>query len=300
MAKKAAKKWTSAELIELLRTRHDQTKYAFLEQVPNATGYGCNSWVDAAVISLWPSEGLTRTAFEIKVTRGDFIRELKDPSKNAWARKYFHEFWFVMPSECIKDESEIPKGDGWLMPRGDKLVIKRQAQRGDASLDDELLCALARSLDNYRQTMEGTIRRNFHANDKAYQRAKAYEDAVERFLPERSVSVYYDGDAPKPDDVIAKLKEATMDKTLRDEQKLLHEQAAKFQDCVLDAFDLLLVLGHGSMFERDDKGDLKLGHWGYPDTKAKRELLGYGRTRLKERSAKIAALLDFIRRLDDG
>lgn len=49
----------------------------------------------------WPSRGFVRLGFEIKVTRGDFARELGDHAKRAALERHCHEVYFVVgPGVC--------------------------------------------------------------------------------------------------------------------------------------------------------------------------------------------------------
>ncbi|MCJ7576485.1 MAG: hypothetical protein MUO80_07445, partial [Dehalococcoidia bacterium] len=130
------------DLVKLIRQRYPLNradgyqKYVVMEQVPDGTGSYQGRWVDAVVFDLWPSKGLLRSAFEIKVSRSDFLRELANPVKYKWAVESFHEFWYVAPQDVIKSE-ELPANVGWLCPRAGKLAIKRRAvQNPNPKLDD--------------------------------------------------------------------------------------------------------------------------------------------------------------------
>ena len=130
------------DLVKALRKRFEGPGYMVLEQVANSTGSSLNHrWIDAAVFSLWPSKNLTRAAFEIKVSRSDFIHELRNPQKHEWVMKYFHEFWFIAPKGVISID-ELPGGAGLMQPRGDSLVIKKHCSRNySPDLDPKILAA---------------------------------------------------------------------------------------------------------------------------------------------------------------
>ena len=75
MSKK--KQWTTEELRVLVRNRYkDPGAYVVLEEVSSGTGWRGRGWVDMAVFNMWPSKGLTRRAFELKVSRSDFTRHI--------------------------------------------------------------------------------------------------------------------------------------------------------------------------------------------------------------------------------
>ena len=64
--------------------------WAVLHEVPNATGAGKVRTADAIAISLWPSRGLEIHGLEIKVSRSDWRRELKQPEKSVPIQRYCH------------------------------------------------------------------------------------------------------------------------------------------------------------------------------------------------------------------
>jgi len=100
-------------------------RHAMFFELNNGTGSnGGRRFIDAFLWDLWPSGGLTRRAFEIKVSRQDFLSELKKPEKRMWAMEISHEFWFVCaPGIC--DKSEVPEGCGLMVVtgKGDKLRV---------------------------------------------------------------------------------------------------------------------------------------------------------------------------------
>lgn len=103
-------------------------KYAVLFEVPNATGAASTRSIDAVVMSLWPSLGLHLNGMEIKVSRGDWLRELGNPKKASDVWHHFDKWWLVAHADVAKEE-EIPEPWGWLIPDLEKktLKIKKQA-----------------------------------------------------------------------------------------------------------------------------------------------------------------------------
>lgn len=82
------------------------TAYAVLPEVGNATGGASKRHADAVVMSLWPSRGLTVTGVEIKVSRSDWVSELKQPEKADAIAKYV-DHWYV----AVSDASIVHKGE---------------------------------------------------------------------------------------------------------------------------------------------------------------------------------------------
>ena len=115
----------------LLREKFSAPAYALFEEVKNQTGYSKHSqrYADALALSLWPSRGITMSGFEIKVSRGDWKKELDDPAKAAEFMKYCSA-WYVVAPEGIVERLELPATWGLIeVPtKGRKrLVIKVEA-----------------------------------------------------------------------------------------------------------------------------------------------------------------------------
>src|SRR4051812_18306594 len=74
---------TARDLVAALERRVPRPEYVLLEQVRGATGIteGADRSADAIAMSVWPSRGLELHGFEVKVSRGDWLRELREPAK---------------------------------------------------------------------------------------------------------------------------------------------------------------------------------------------------------------------------
>jgi hypothetical protein len=120
---KTRRHMTTAELMALLRERYPKDQYAFFTEVPNGTGSYANRHADAMAMSLWPSRGLDITGFELKVSRADWMKELKNPAKAESIAQYC-DFWcLVVASESIVQAGELPTNWGLLAPVGGKLKV---------------------------------------------------------------------------------------------------------------------------------------------------------------------------------
>ena len=65
---------------------------------------------------------------EIKVSRGDWLRELQDPSKSAAWSRYCDRWWLVAPPGVARRE-ELPAGWGLMEVTGAALRVTVQAPR---------------------------------------------------------------------------------------------------------------------------------------------------------------------------
>ena len=283
-----AKSYTADELIALLRQRYAQAeRYAFFEQVAAGTGAGANSWIDAAAISLWPSDGLHRMAFEVKVARGDFLRELQEPGKNAWARDCFHEFWFVAPRDVIVKE-ELPEGDGWLAPHGNGLSIVRAARRRQApTLDDGLVASICRSAQKAVASDLSRRTRELVENDHIYKDAKEYRAACETFLRERGQETWSHWDA---ESVLNALRRASSDDAWRKTKQQIEDVLGHLRSQFLELFPIVLAVAHAGILEVDEAGEALVEAWGATqiDLMAKRAREKDPRAAAKESLAKLA------------
>jgi hypothetical protein len=123
MAKRPIVKRTEAEMIRLLRARHSEAAgngraHAFVDHVRDAAGFDAVRTIDAMSMGLWPSRGLIIDAFEIKCSRSDWLKELRDPSKAEAFCKRADRFWLVVGDAQIVKDGELPDGWGLLAAQG--------------------------------------------------------------------------------------------------------------------------------------------------------------------------------------
>jgi len=104
------------EILAALAMRHSPPeRWAFFRELRIGTGYGkgVEQRLDAWAMSLWPSTGQNRFAYEVKISRGDFRREIKQPLKRRMGLLYSNYFYFATPSGLLKPE-EIPPECGLI------------------------------------------------------------------------------------------------------------------------------------------------------------------------------------------
>ena len=115
---------TEAEVTAVLRASMARAgnggsgEFAFLAQVRNDSGFNSTRTFDAMSLSLWPSRGHTLHVFEIKVSRGDWLRELKDPAKGEAACAIADRFSIVAPRGVVVP-AELPSTWGLIEIIGD-------------------------------------------------------------------------------------------------------------------------------------------------------------------------------------
>ena len=114
---------------ELIVKKYPGPAWAVLTELRDGTGFStAGRTADAVAFSLWPSRGLAIVGMEIKTSRSDWLSELKNPAKAESIAKYCNEFWLVT-SENVAKEEEIPLSWGWYICNGKTLKVKKPAQQ---------------------------------------------------------------------------------------------------------------------------------------------------------------------------
>jgi hypothetical protein len=95
-------------------------------EVGDDTGSRVSRHADAVAMGIWPSNGHAVHGFEIKVSRADFLSELKDPTKSQAVFKFCNRWSVVTPTGLIKAE-ELPATWGWMTFDGSTMRTVKQA-----------------------------------------------------------------------------------------------------------------------------------------------------------------------------
>lgn len=115
---------TSAHMRAALLKAHPTAEYVTLFEVQEGTGGSMGRRADAIIQSLWPSRGLELMGFEIKVTRSDWLNELKHPEKADRIAKFCDRWTIVTPPGIVK-VGEMPEAWGLWEVNPETLAIKR-------------------------------------------------------------------------------------------------------------------------------------------------------------------------------
>lgn len=167
------------EVTEALRARFAPPAWAFLTNVSNGTGSRANRWADAIAMSVWPSRGLDIHGFEVKISRKDFLRELKDPQKAEEIARFCDYWWIAVGDPEIVKTGELPSAWGLLVPMKTKdgvtmRIVVEASKRKAAAVDRTFLASLLRrSSEAY-----DPVRIKEEARREA--QASAYEEANKR------------------------------------------------------------------------------------------------------------------------
>jgi hypothetical protein len=144
---------TEGDMIAALHARYGQVvgngrRWAVAGGVRSHAGFDARRTADFIAMDTWPSKGLEIHGHEVKVSRSDWLRELKEPEKAAEFIPYVNRWWLVVPDPVIVGLGELPDGWGLLAMRGGRLAVIEKAARRDAlPLPPTRLAALLRAVE---------------------------------------------------------------------------------------------------------------------------------------------------------
>ena len=129
----------AASIVEALRRHHsDPQQWCFIANLRMGTGFRAWSMglnlanveqsIDAWVMALWPSMKFEKTAYEVKVSRNDFFRELGHPQKRQAALSVSNRFYFAVPASLVSI-AEIPTEAGLVYITAQGCHIAKLAPR---------------------------------------------------------------------------------------------------------------------------------------------------------------------------
>ena len=123
--------YTESQIFELLAKRYTRNfgngeAWVFMPKVRSAAGFDAERTADALAMSLWPSKDLELHGFEVKISRSDWLRELKNPEKSAPFIELVDRWFIVAPKDIVKKE-ELPQNWGLIEVISDELKISKSA-----------------------------------------------------------------------------------------------------------------------------------------------------------------------------
>jgi len=154
-----SKIYSCDELFELLHVRYAGNAFAVFPEVRNSTGYSASRSADAIVMALWPSAGFRITGIEIKATRSDWLRELKNPRKSQDMMRFCDE-WLILANHGVVDLhiDAFPEKWGLVLPNGGglKLVKPPQMLEERPAMERPFVAALLRRASEFALTKKQT------------------------------------------------------------------------------------------------------------------------------------------------
>ena len=103
--------------------------WVFIREFRDGTGFSANTSADALAFGLYHSRGQILIGFEQKISRADWLKELKNPDKAEHIAQ-FCDHWNVVVSELgIVEDIELPPNWGLLLTRGRRVKVLKQAPK---------------------------------------------------------------------------------------------------------------------------------------------------------------------------
>jgi hypothetical protein len=134
--------WTEREILDLLIQRYTKIsmgahRFAFAEHVSDKPSWASRI-ADFIAIDCWMAQRPRLPlryeihGHEVKVSRSDWLKELRQPDKAEAFRPYCHRWWLVVSDRRIVLPGELPEGWGLLAKSGPRLITIAPAPLLDA------------------------------------------------------------------------------------------------------------------------------------------------------------------------
>jgi hypothetical protein len=117
---------STRELLLALRAKFPSPEYGMLTEVRDKAGFDGSRSADALVMGLWKSRGYHLHGVEIKASRTDWLRELKNPGKADPICKFCDRWWVVAGEDVVRD-GELPTTWGLMVLRSGCLKTETDA-----------------------------------------------------------------------------------------------------------------------------------------------------------------------------
>ncbi|MGL4241670.1 MAG: hypothetical protein ACRCTI_11210 [Beijerinckiaceae bacterium] len=173
-----------------------EPQHITLFEVGDAVGGRARRFADAIGVYNWTTPSPHFVGFEIKISRGDWLRELRDPSK-ADAFLPYCKTWCLAAMPGVANKEELPPSWGLLELHGEKLVtkvrppvlapqsppwpliqmlIRRAHERRDGEVMSEASKMIARLRADIDRRVEDQVRHAIQQSDGIKHRAAAIKE----------------------------------------------------------------------------------------------------------------------------
>lgn len=134
-------------------------RYVAAEHVRSHASFDARRTADFIAMDMWKAGRLDLHGHEVKVSRSDWLRELKDPDKAAEFIPYMNRWWLVIACEDMVKPGELPDGWGMLVPAfpdaaAPLRVVKQAPRRKAEPLSPSRLAGLLRAVACTAAAME--------------------------------------------------------------------------------------------------------------------------------------------------
>lgn len=144
---------TERGLLDALRHRYShrdyglKARYVVAEQVRSHASYYARRTADFVALDTWESGKYAYHGHEVKVSRSDWLRELKAPEKAAEFVPYMNYWWIVVPDAAIVRPAELPETWGLMALAGGQLkAVTRARWQAAEPMETRRLVAFMRAV----------------------------------------------------------------------------------------------------------------------------------------------------------
>lgn len=167
-------KITERTMLDKLNSRYGKfngngIRYARAEHVKVSAGFNSRRICDYMALDLWPGgygpmAGPKLHGHEVKVSRSDWLTELRDPEKAEAFRRYCDYWWLVVSDKLIVKTGELPDGWGLMVAAGQTLRVVTPAPL------NETVEPMPRQVQaTFSRAVTKTTLRLAHAQDPAFE-----------------------------------------------------------------------------------------------------------------------------------
>ena len=191
--------------------------YITLEEVRDATGFDGHRTADAIAISLYRSRGKAIWGFEMKVSRNDWLKELKQPEKAESIMRYCNYWGLVVPDKNIVKDGELPESWGMYVAQKNRLKCVVPCPKLDpVPMSITMLTALAYAINQRgiradeaalnKARDEGYAQGSARTQDAYWEKEyKTLQDKVDEFEKGSGLNIRYGWHKPEKIGPIVKL-----------------------------------------------------------------------------------------------
>lgn len=101
--------------------------------------------IDAVAVGMWKRTDHLVHGFEIKASRADLVKELRDPLKSEPARRLCDRWWLVLADRKLLGDDQVPDGWGVLYRSGHGLRVLVKPEPIETVRDPRFVAALVQS-----------------------------------------------------------------------------------------------------------------------------------------------------------
>lgn len=265
-----SKAFTTPEVNQMLWNKYtDKGEYVLLFDVPNVVGVRQERRCDAIAIGMWQSTGRLIHGFEVKVSRSDWLREVKDVSKADHFIEQCDRWWLVTGDISVAKPEEIPEAWGWMtatktglriqrpakpLPQDETRIkrgwafalIRRAAERGDAN-SPEFQAQLAKHREQESRRAKDTLDREIARIVPQYE---VLQKKVDKFEQDSGMKLddWRLGNVGK----LARKLHAISDDGYRGFNRMLQDQIRSMESLVKNMREALEAVGDPALTENEN------------------------------------------------